>query len=149
LNIQELQTVRHHQLPVKLFVMDNRGYLSIRSTQQNFFGATIGSGPSDGVSFPDYSAVAAAYGIPALRLVEPAALDETIAEVLEAEGPVVCQVVLDPEQGFEPRVKSRAMPDGTIVSPALEDMFPFLDRAELARNMPSLQGDTGGRSNTS
>jgi acetolactate synthase I/II/III large subunit len=149
LNIQELQTVRHHQLPVKLFVMDNRGYLSIRSTQQNFFGATIGSGPSDGVSFPDYSAVAAAYGIPALRLVEPAALDETIAEVLEAEGPVVCQVVLDPEQGFEPRVKSRAMPDGTIVSPALEDMFPFLDRAELARNMPSLQGDTVGRSTTS
>jgi acetolactate synthase-1/2/3 large subunit len=142
LNIQELQTVRHHQLPVKLFVMDNSGYLSIRSTQQNFFGATIGSGPADGVSFPDYAAVAAAYGIPALRLVEPAALDETIAEVLETEGPVVCQVVLDHEQGFEPRVKSRAMPDGTIVSPALEDMFPFLDRAELARNMPSLLGDT-------
>ena len=141
MNIQELQTVRHHQLPVKLFVMDNRGYLSIRSTQQNFFAATIGSGPGDGVSFPDYSAVAAAYGIPAVRLVEPAALDETITEVLEAQGPVVCTVVLDPEQGFEPRVKSRAMPDGTIVSPALEDMYPFLDRAELARNMPSLEGD--------
>jgi len=141
MNIQELQTLRHHQLPVKLFVMDNRGYLSIRSTQQNFFAATIGSGPGDGVSFPDYSAVAAAYGIPTMRLVEPAALDETIAKVLGTEGPVVCHVVLDPEQGYEPRVKSRAMPDGSIVSPALEDMYPFLDRAELARNMPSLQGD--------
>ena len=149
LNIQELQTVRHHQFPVKLFVMDNRGYLSIRSTQQNFFGATIGSGPSDGVSFPDYSAVAAAYGIPSLRLVEPAALDETIAEVLAAKGPVVCQVVLDPEQGFEPRVKSRAMPDGSIVSPALEDMYPFLDRAELVRNMPSLADAPVGRAPTS
>jgi acetolactate synthase-1/2/3 large subunit len=141
MNIQELATVRHHQLPVKLFVMDNRGYLSIRSTQQNFFGATMGSGPGDGVSFPDYAAVAAAYGIPSLRLVEPAALDETIAEVLDAEGPVLCHVALDPEQGFEPRVKSREMPDGTIVSPALEDMYPFLDRAELARNMPSLRDD--------
>jgi acetolactate synthase-1/2/3 large subunit len=148
LNIQELQTVRHHQLPVKLFVMDNQGYLSIRSTQQNFFGATIGSGPGDGVSFPDYAAVAEAYGIPATRLAEPAALDGTISQVLATEGPVVCHVVLDPEQGFEPRVKSRAMPDGSIVSPALEDMYPFLDRAELARNMPSLHGDAAGRVET-
>jgi acetolactate synthase-1/2/3 large subunit len=149
LNIQELQTVRHHQLPVKLFVMDNRGYLSIRRTQQNFFGATIGSGPDDGVSFPDFAAVAAAYGIPAVRLTEPGAMDETIAEVLAADGPVVCHVLLDPEQGFEPRVRSRALPDGTIVSPALEDMYPFLDRAELASNMPSLQGDLTGRAATS
>ncbi len=140
LNIQELQTVRHHQLPVKLFVMDNQGYLSIRSTQQNFFGATIGSGPADGVSFPDYSAVAAGYGIPAMRLIEPELLDQTIVDVLEADGPVLCQVILDPDQGFEPRVRSRAMPDGTIVSPALEDMYPFLDRDELARNMPSREG---------
>ncbi len=138
LNIQELQTVRHHRLPVKLFVMDNGGYLSIRSSQENFFGATIGSGPDDGVSFPNYAAVAAAYGIPAMHLVEPAALDETIAEVLRVDGPVVCHVELDPAQGFEPRIKSRAMPDGTIVSPALEDMFPFLDRDELVLNMPSL-----------
>ena len=143
LNIQELQTVRHHRLPVKLFVMDNRGYLSIRSTQQNFFGATIGSGPDDGVSFPDYSAVAAAYGIAAMRLAEPAALDAAIAEVLAAEGPVVCQVLLDPEQGFEPRIKSRVMPDGTIVSPGLEDMYPFLDPAELGRNMPSHDDSVG------
>ncbi len=139
MNIQELQTVRHHQLPVKLFVLDNGGYLSIRSTQQNFFGATIGSGPSDGVSFPDYSAVAAAYGLSTVRLDEPECLDQTITDVLATEGPVVCHVMLDPDQGFEPRIKSRAMPDGTIVSPALEDMYPFLDPDELARNMPSLR----------
>jgi acetolactate synthase I/II/III large subunit len=138
LNIQELQTVRHHQLPVKLFVLDNGGYLSIRTTQQNFFGATIGSGPNDGVSFPDHAAVAAAYGIPAVRLEEPGALDEAIDGVLESQGPFVCHVLLDPDQGFEPRIKSRVMPDGSIVSPALEDMFPFLESDELARNMPAL-----------
>lgn len=137
-NIQELQTIRHHQLPVKLFVMDNQGYVSIRSSQQNFFGATLGSGPEDGVSFPDYGAIAAAYGIPVIRLTEPSALDETITDVLNAKGPVVCHVILDPAQGFEPRIKSRALPDGTIISPALEDMFPFLDPDELARHMPSL-----------
>ena len=149
MNIQELQTVRHHQLPVKLFVMDNRGYLSIRGTQQNFFGATIGSGPEDGVSFPDYAAVAIAYGIPAVRLTDPGAMDETIAEVLAAEGPVLCHVVLDPEQGFEPRVRSRSMPDGTIVSPALEDMYPFLDPADVARNMPSLADEPVARAEAS
>ena len=149
LNIQELQTVRHHRLPVKLFVLDNRGYASIRSTQHNFFGATIGSGPEDGVSFPDYAAVATAYGIPAMRLVQPTELDVTIANVLEADGPVVCHVLLDPTQEFEPRVKSRAMPDGTIVSPALDDMYPFLDRAEFARYMPSLGGDQAEPAETS
>lgn len=138
LNIQELQTVFHHQLPVKLFVLDNGGYVSIRTTQQNFFGATIGSGPTDGISFPDHGAVAAAYGLPVIRLVEPTSIDETIAKVLMVDGPVVCHVFLDPDQGFEPRVKSRVMADGSIVSPALEDMYPFLDPEEIARNMPSL-----------
>ena len=138
LNIQELQTLRHHSFPVKLFVLDNGGYLSIRSTQQNFFGATIGSGSTDGVSFPDYAAVAAAYGLPTLRLSEPSMLQDTILAALEQEGPSVCHVILDPDQAFEPRIKSRVMPDGTIVSPALEDMYPFLDPEELARNMPSL-----------
>ncbi len=137
MNIQELQTLRHHQLPVKLFVLDNGGYLSIRTTQQNFFGATIGSGPDDGVSFPQHAKVAAAYGIDALHLTEPRDMDQTIERVLQADGPTVCQVALDPNQPFEPRVKSRVLPDGTIVSPALEDMYPFLDADELAANMPS------------
>jgi len=129
--------VRHHDLPIKVFVLDNGGYLSIRSSQRNFFGATIGSGPQDGVSFPDFVAVANAYGIPALRLTEPSSLDDTIAETLAADGPIVCHVQLDPTQEFEPRIRSRALPDGTIVSPALEDMYPFLDPAEVDANMPS------------
>ncbi len=141
LNVQELQTVRHHGLPVKLFVLDNHGYMSIRSSQENFFGATIGSGPEDGVSLPDYTRVAEAYGIRAARLVDPLDMDATIERVLSAAGPTVCQVELDPAQGFEPRIRSRALPDGTIVSPALEDMYPFLDPAEIAENMPSLRDE--------
>ena len=141
MNVQELQTVLHHRLPVKLFVLDNAGYMSIRSTQTNFFGHTFGSGPSDGVSFPDYRAVAKAYGLPAMRLENPGDMDTAIGAVLDADGPYVCHVLLDPEQGFEPRVKSRELSDGTIVSPGLEDMFPFLSRTELDDNMPSWHDD--------
>ena len=125
--------MRHHRLPVKLFVLENGGYLSIRTTQQNFFGATIGSGPDDGVSFPDHAEVAAAYGIAAMRLTDPGDMDDVIERSSRRDGPIVCQVMLDPTQAFEPRIKSRVLPDGTIVSPALEDMFPFLDPEELAR----------------
>jgi acetolactate synthase I/II/III large subunit len=142
MNIQELQTVVHNRLPVKLFVLDNAGYLSIRSTQSNFFGHTFGAGPEDGVSFPDYCAVAAAYGLPAQRLEDPSRMDEVIDRVLMDDGPFVCHVVLDPSCGFEPRVRSRELPDGTIVSPGLEDMYPFLSREELADNMPSWHQET-------
>jgi acetolactate synthase-1/2/3 large subunit len=133
--VQELQTIRHHALPIKLFVLDNDGYLSIRSTQRNFFGDTIGSGREDGVSLPDPMKLAAAYGLPAVQLVEPRDMGAVIREVLTTEGPFICHVRLDPAQEFEPRIRSRSMPDGTIVSPALEDMYPFLEPDELAELM--------------
>jgi acetolactate synthase-1/2/3 large subunit len=134
-NVQELQTIRHHSLPIKLFVLDNDGYLSIRSTQRNFFGDTIGSGREDGVSLPDPVKLAEAYGLPAVRLVEPRDTGPVIRDVLASEGPIVCHVRLDPAQEFEPRIRSRSLPDGTIVSPALEDMYPFLEPDELAELM--------------
>jgi acetolactate synthase-1/2/3 large subunit len=134
MNIQELQTVAHHRLPIKIFVLNNRGYLSIRSSQSNFFGRLVGEGPEDGVSFPDYVKVAAAYGIPSSRL-EAKDFPAGVENVLCAPGPHLCDVFLDEQQGFEPRMSSRQLEDGTIVSPSLEDMYPFLDREELARNM--------------
>jgi len=134
LNIQELQTVVHHQLPIKLFVLNNDGYLSIRSTQSNFFGTLVGESRRSGVSFPDYVKVAQAYGLPALRL-NQADFTDRLREALEAPGPVVCDVVLDPRQGFEPRASSKQLPDGRIVSAALEDMYPFLEREELLSNL--------------
>ena len=133
MNLQELQTVAHHSLPIKIFVLDNRGYLSIRSSQKNFFGRLRGEGPDNGVSFPDFVALATAFGIPAcsLDLQDPAG---HLQSLLAAPGPMLCRVPLDDTQGFEPRVSSRKLDDGTIVSPPLEDMYPFLDREELAAN---------------
>jgi acetolactate synthase-1/2/3 large subunit len=143
LNIQELQTIVHHQLPIKIFVMNNGGYLSIRTTQQSFFGGNfVGEGPRSGVSFPDIVRLAQAYGIPSSRI-DSVDCRDSIAAILEAPGPYLCDVVLDPEQGFEPRLSSRVLPDGKMVSSPLEDLFPFLDREELAQNLliPEYQGD--------
>jgi acetolactate synthase-1/2/3 large subunit len=133
MNLQELQTIAYHRLPIKIFVLNNRGYLSIRSSQANFFGRLVGESPDNGVGFPDFVAVATAFGIPARR-VASADFCTGIDEMLAAEGPQLCDVILDASQGFEPRMSSRKLPDGSIVTPPLEDMFPFLDRDELERN---------------
>jgi acetolactate synthase-1/2/3 large subunit len=133
MNIQELQTVAHHRLPVKIFVLDNGGYLSIRQTQANFFGKLVGESPASGVSFPDPAKLAAAYGIPASRI-ESDCDFARIAAVLDAPGPAMCHVRLDPAQEFEPRLKSRQLPDGNLVSPDLEDMYPFLSAEEMESN---------------
>jgi acetolactate synthase-1/2/3 large subunit len=134
MNLQELQTIAHRRLPIKIFVLNNNGYLSIRTSQKNFFGRLAGEGPDSGVGFPDFVAVAKAFGIPARRLAS-ADFPDQFADVLASDGPYLCDVVLDETQGFEPRMSSRKLDDGSIVTPPLEDMFPFLDRAELAANM--------------
>ena len=139
LNIQELQTIAHHRFPIKIFVFNNGGYLSIRQTQTNFFGLLVGESPASGVSFPDMVKVACAYGLLAARISSVADLPR-IGEILESPGPALCEVILDPAQEFEPRMKSRQLPDGTIVSPNLEDMFPFLDPEELKSNLPGEPG---------
>jgi acetolactate synthase-1/2/3 large subunit len=134
MNLQELQTVVHHRLPIKIFVLSNGGYLSIRTTQKNFFGQLVGEGPESGVSFPDMVKIAAAYGIPAQKIDQPN-FDHLLAQALDAEGPTLCEVVLDREQTFEPRLSSKQLPDGRIVTAPLEDMYPFLDKEELRQNL--------------
>jgi acetolactate synthase-1/2/3 large subunit len=134
LNIQELQTIVHNRLPIKLFVLNNDGYLSIRLSQKNMFKRVTGEGPQSGVSFPDIVKVAEAYGIPAARIGYDD-LEAGIQTALEQPGPFVCDVLLDADQPFEPRISSRQLPDGRIVSSNLEDMYPFLDKQELAENM--------------
>lgn len=134
MNIQELQTVAHHRLPVKILALNNGGYLSIRSTQKNFFGRAVGSGPESGVSFPDYARLAEAFGLPAVRVQGPdfrSALDAALA----APGPGLVEAMLDPDQPFEPRLSSKQLPDGRMVTAPLEDMFPFLEREEFKRNL--------------
>jgi acetolactate synthase-1/2/3 large subunit len=134
MNIQELQTIAHHRWPIKLFVLNNGGYLSIRQTQASFFGLQVGAGPESGVSFPDPVKLATAYGLPASRLEGPEFL-EGLRRVLASPNPEVCEVILDRAQGFEPKLTSRRLPDGRMVSSPLEDMAPFLSREELRSNM--------------
>jgi acetolactate synthase-1/2/3 large subunit len=134
MNIQELQTVIHHHLPVKIFVLNNSGYLSMRMTQQGFFGRLTGESASSGASLPDMVKVGCAYGIPSIRIDRHSQLDQ-IDRALDAEGPALIDVVLDANQEFEPRSKAKQLPDGRIVSPNLEDMYPFLSETELLDNV--------------
>ena len=136
MNIQELQTVAHNRLPIKLFVLDNSGYISIRQTQDAFFdGRHIGCNADSGVSFPDISKVGAAYGIRTAIIESHEGMKDAITAILQAEGPVICRVCLSPDYKFEPKLSSERKPDGKIISKPLEDMFPFLEREEFRSNM--------------
>lgn len=136
MNIQELQTMVHNRLPVKIFVFENGGYVSIRQTQDNIFGGHyVGEAPRSGVSFPDMVRLATAYDIPARRITNHAQLAETIAWALELDGPVLVDVMMDPDQNFSPKSQAQKLPDGTLVSKPLEDLWPFLSRDELEANM--------------
>jgi acetolactate synthase-1/2/3 large subunit len=135
MNVQELQTVVTNKLAVKIFVLNNGGYLSIRQTQNGFFqGRLIGTGATSGVTFPDFLKVGAAYGIPSFAVETLSDLEVVKAE-LAKPGPALFDVQLDVAQEFEPRLRSRILPDGTIQTPNLEDMYPFLSAEELAENM--------------
>ena len=137
MNIQELQTVKHHNLPIKLFILNNDGYISIKQTQNNFFNRRqIASGKESGVSFPDFIKVAQAFDIPAVRITNQDNLKEEIQKILSQKGSVVCEVMLQNDYIFQPKHSSEKLPDGKIVSKPLEDMYPFLDRDEFKENMP-------------
>jgi len=136
MNIQELQTLAHHKLPVKLVVFNNDGYLSIKITQKTYFPDNIcASDPGSGVSCPDLKRIAGAYRLPFLRVKGQERLDKKIAAFLAGEGPGVLEVMMDPWQMMYPKLSSAKLPDGKMVSKPLEDMFPFLDRAEYGANM--------------
>lgn len=137
MNIQELQTVIHHKMPIKIFLINNQGYHSIRQTQTNLFNKNfVGIGPQSGdLSFPDMSKLAPAYGYPYLSCDDNDKLDETIDKALGMKGPVICEIFVSTEQNFEPKSSTKRLEDGTLVSPPLEDLAPFLDRDEFRKNM--------------
>ena len=136
MNIQELQTLLNYKLPVKLFVYNNGGYLSIKTTQRAFFnGRFMGSEAGSGVILPSFEKIAAAYGLPYFRLKNNQVLDAKLPEIFETEGPALVEVMLDPFEKLGPKAASKKLPDGTMVSAPLEDMAPFLPREEFAANM--------------
>lgn len=137
MNLQELQTIVQNRFPIKIFVINNEGYHSIRQTQMNFFGEPlVGVGPESGdLSFPDLEKLAWAYGIPYAVCRDSASLGEDIGRVLNQPGAVICQVFATKKQYTQPKTASRRLPDGRMVSAPLEDMYPFLEREELKENM--------------
>ena len=134
MNIQELQTVKNYNLPVKIFVLNNDGYISIIQTQRNFFGRFTACNEKTGVGLPDFKKVAAAFGLPYYCLKKNAELKTKIPQILAKKGPLVCEVMLERDYIFAPKLSSKKLPDGTMVSPSLEDMYPFLSREEMEEN---------------
>jgi acetolactate synthase-1/2/3 large subunit len=134
-NVQELETIRRDDLPIKIFVLNNAGYASIRTSQTRYFQRLVGSDPQSGMTLPDTLAVATAYGLPVMRITGDDDVAARVREALDCPGPVVVDVMVSPEETRQPSVVSVARPDGSMVSKPLEDLWPFLDRDEFRRNM--------------
>lgn len=135
-NLQELQTIVGANMPIKIFVLNNDGYHSIRQAQQNHFADNIvGCGPDSGLTFPDYQRLAAGFAIPSTRVEGDSELAATIRAALEGDGPHLCEVLIDKRQQFAPKLSSRRLEDGSMVSSPLEDLVPFLTDDELAEAM--------------
>lgn len=136
MNLQELQTVVYNHLNIKIFYLNNNGYHSIRQTQNNLFKPPlVGVCDGNGLSFPDMEKIAWAYGLPYIRIDNIDDAGTKVKKVFEADGPFFCEIVVDEEQNFSPKVSSKVLEDGQIVSPPIEDMFPFLPKEELEEIM--------------
>lgn len=136
MNLQELQTIVGLNLPVKLLVLNNDGYHSIRQAQQNHFpDNVVGCGPDSGMSFPNFTRLAGGFGIPTASVTRDADLPGAIRAALEGDGPFLLEVMIDKNQQFAPKLSSRRLEDGSMVSSPLEDLVPFLSDAELAEAM--------------
>jgi acetolactate synthase-1/2/3 large subunit len=135
MNIQELATVERLALNLKFFVANNDGYASIRASQSGYFKLLVGADRTSNMTLPDLGPVAKAYGLPFVRIADKADLNKQIRAVLEMDGPVVCEVMVAPQEERFPRAASYIKPDGSMGSKPLEDLFPFLDRTEFKQNM--------------
>ncbi len=137
MNLQELQTIIHHKMPIKIFLINNGGYHSIRQTQKNFFGEPlVGIGVDSGdLSFPSMEKLAWAYGYPYISARHNGELKRAIEETLTVQGPAICEVFVTTDQNFEPKSSAKRLEDGSLVSSPLEDLSPFLPEEEMNRNM--------------
>lgn len=134
LNMQELQTIVHHQLPIAILVFANNGYMTIRATQRHHFGREAMAGPDSGLSVPDFEEIAKAFGIPAWSLYSNKDVADWMGFLSERKHPMIAQLYMRPDQPLGPRVQSR-MEQGRFIPSRLEDMYPYLPREELAAQM--------------
>ncbi len=136
MNLQELQTIAHYKLPVKIIIFNNDGYLMIKHTQKNIaHGRYAGVNKNSGVSCPDFSKLAYAFGFPAWQIRTWEDADKMLPELMACETAAICEVFMDPEQFFYPKLGLSVQKDGSLISPPLEDLSPFLDRETMAKNM--------------
>ena len=138
MNLSELQTIITNRLPVKVFLINNKGYHSIRLTQTNLFShhCKIGIGEESGdLSFPEFEKIAKAFGFPYFSGHNNSEMKEAVAAALAHEGPVFCEIFTDTRQVWAPKSSTKRLEDGTLVSPPLEDLAPFLPREVLAKEM--------------
>ena len=136
MNLQELQTIVHHRLPIKIFLLNNGGYLAIKNSQNAFFSGKLEAVDyRSGVSFPRFSEVAATFGIPHIHVYDHSDVLEKIYWTLDMDGPRICELHMSPTQPLIPKVYAEKRPDGTLESRPLEDMAPLLDRDEFNLNM--------------
>ncbi|MBO6147971.1 MAG: thiamine pyrophosphate-binding protein [Lachnospiraceae bacterium] len=135
MNMQELETIAYYKPNLKLIILNNNGYHSIRQTQHNLFKGRplVGVSKENGVGFPDFLKVVKAFGLKCIRVASLSAARKEIPKFLEMEGPVVMEAVVDDKQNFEPKLSSKVDADGKLVSSPLDDMFPFIDRKEYER----------------
>jgi acetolactate synthase-1/2/3 large subunit len=143
MNLQELQTIAGNALPVKIFILNNSGYVSIFQTHRNFFkGVEVGAGPRSGVNFPQFEKLSAAFDLAYARCDRHNQMDDAIARTMAHDGPAVCEVIIDEHLSFAPKLSSRQLPSGKMESSPLEDLSPFLPRDELAENTPHVDSAT-------
>lgn len=138
MNLQELQTIITNKLPIKIFLINNQGYHSIRITQSNLFSQNcrVGIGPESGdLSFPEYKKIAEAFGYPYFEAHSNEEMKQVVNQVLEIEGFAFCEIFTNTIQVWEPKSSTKRLEDGTLISPPLEDLAPFLPREELEKNM--------------
>lgn len=136
MNLQELSTIKGQKLPVRIFIINNGGYASIRATQNNYFsGRSVGTGANSGLTVPDTQAVCAAIGIPSSRVEDLSELRRVVRDALSQPGPFLCEICVKPDDVLWPKAVALPQPDGTLISMPLEDMTPLLTRAELRDNM--------------
>lgn len=136
MNLQEIQTIVHHQLPIKIIIFNNDGYLMIKHTQTSLFnGRSTGVDQRSGVSCPDFSALAKAFNIPSFQIRTWEDFDKFIPLIQDHNGPLICEVFMHPKQLFVPKLSLSIQDDGSLISPPLEDLSPFINREELRNNM--------------
>lgn len=136
MNLQELQTIAGNKLPIKIFILNNSGYVSIFQTHRNFFnGVEVGGGPKSGVTFPNFEKLSAAFDLPYIKVENHTQMKAAIAKTMQESGPCVCEIMIDENVVFAPKLGAKQHPDGRITSPPLEDLSPFLPREVLRENM--------------